>query len=126
MTFCACYATIKRAKTRSFLSTTTRTAFAVSSTTTFPTTTLRTCRAMSLLSLIRMRRPLQDTPTMLGVYVLLRWILLASQQSTPSDIVVTTSMKRLGCIICRVDITMLLLVGLLILMRQYMQLSPIV
>ena len=59
-----------------------------------------------------MQEPLQDIPMMLGVYVLLRRILLASQMSTPSDIGLTTLMKRFDYIIFRVDIMMVRVVGL--------------
>ena len=59
-----------------------------------------------------MLKRLQDTLTIRGVYVLLRRILWASQISTHLDIVVTTTMKRLSCIIYRVDTMMLVLEGL--------------
>ena len=92
-------------KTRLFRSMITRTAFAGFSTTLFPTTSSRTCRAMSLLSWTRMRKPLQDTPTMRGVCRRSKRTLPAvtSPPSTRSDIVSITTMQTRTCTISRAD-----------------------
>ena len=69
-----------------------------------------------------MQKLLQDMPTMRGAYPRLHRILPIARLRTSilSDIVVTTTMKRVGCIIFKADFIIPQLVDLLIPMKAHM------
>ena len=110
-------------KIRLFRSMITRTAFAGFSTTLFPTTSSRTCRVMSLQSLTRMRRPLQDTPTMHGACRRSKRTLPAvtSPPSTRLDTAGISTMQKRSSTTSRADIMTQRSDGLLIVTEYYIK-----